>query len=270
LQNDANRRDLTINALYYDPVKREIIDPVGGAKDLKDKRIKAVGVPEQRFEEDQVRKMRAVRFFVSMGGTWDPNTYDALKANPDISKVSKIGIFNELEKGIQKTKNVIEYLTLLDNLGFLTQIFPNLAITKPFINEKDITILIAYLLKNNPEKTLETALKQELKYSRDLTRDIVFLVSLTNFDVQKIVQYKKTQSIVDLKPSQIQRFGQHIGVNFTRFLKFKLSVKNPEELKLKGEDIKKWILQKEIENYNSINEIAASIFSKINNYFILR
>ena len=67
IKGDVKRRDLTINALFYDMGRGEIVDLVGGIADLKKKKIRTVGVPEQRFDEDPLRKLRAVRFAGSVG-----------------------------------------------------------------------------------------------------------------------------------------------------------------------------------------------------------
>ena len=61
-KKDAQRRDFTINGLFYNPVKRELIDYVGGKTDIESKIIRAIGDPEARFEEDYLRLLRAIRF----------------------------------------------------------------------------------------------------------------------------------------------------------------------------------------------------------------
>ena len=61
-RSDAQRRDFTINALFLDPKTREVIDYVGGQGDLRSGIIRAVGVPAQRFQEDALRLLRAIRF----------------------------------------------------------------------------------------------------------------------------------------------------------------------------------------------------------------
>src|SRR5215469_4321438 len=60
-EEDAKRRDFTINGLFYDPATQQLIDYVGGQEDLKAKRIRAIGDPVERFEEDSLRLLRAVR-----------------------------------------------------------------------------------------------------------------------------------------------------------------------------------------------------------------
>src|SRR6266567_5849370 len=61
-EEDARRRDFTINGMFFDPVKNEVIDFVGGRADLKAKMIRAIGDPAQRFAEDRLRMLRAIRF----------------------------------------------------------------------------------------------------------------------------------------------------------------------------------------------------------------
>jgi tRNA nucleotidyltransferase/poly(A) polymerase len=66
-QEDARRRDFTVNALFYDPAEEKVIDYVDGVEDLKLKRLRAVGDPAKRFQEDALRMLRAVRFFAQLG-----------------------------------------------------------------------------------------------------------------------------------------------------------------------------------------------------------
>ena len=66
-EQDATRRDFTINALFYDPATQEVRDYHGGVADLKKRRLRMIGDPEQRYREDPVRMLRAVRFAASRG-----------------------------------------------------------------------------------------------------------------------------------------------------------------------------------------------------------
>ncbi len=78
-REDALRRDFTINALMYDPVRRELLDFVGGQEDLKAGVVRAVGEPEQRFLEDHLRMLRAVRFAARTGFAIEPATFRAIR-----------------------------------------------------------------------------------------------------------------------------------------------------------------------------------------------
>ncbi len=74
LEEDAVRRDLTINALFYDLETGDVIDFVGGMKDLEERQIRMIGDPETRYREDPVRMIRAIRFAVKLGLTIEPKT----------------------------------------------------------------------------------------------------------------------------------------------------------------------------------------------------
>lgn len=82
-QNDAFRRDFTINGMFYDPLQHIIHDYVQGADDLKKKIIRAIGNPYERFLEDRLRMIRAVRFSCRFGFTIDPETQEAIMANAE-------------------------------------------------------------------------------------------------------------------------------------------------------------------------------------------
>ena len=73
-QEDADRRDFTLNALYYDPISEEVIDYHQGVTDLKNRVVRMIGNPEKRYREDPVRMLRAVRFAIKLNGTIDPAT----------------------------------------------------------------------------------------------------------------------------------------------------------------------------------------------------
>jgi putative nucleotidyltransferase with HDIG domain len=77
---DALRRDFTVNGLFYDPLTEKIHDWVGGEKDLRAKIIRTIGAPEERFAEDHLRLLRAVRFAAQLGFEIEPKTFAAIKS----------------------------------------------------------------------------------------------------------------------------------------------------------------------------------------------
>ncbi len=77
-REDARRRDFTINALYYDPDSQEVLDPLEGIKDLEDRQIRLIGTPEDRYREDPVRMLRAIRFKAKLGFEIEENTREAI------------------------------------------------------------------------------------------------------------------------------------------------------------------------------------------------
>ncbi len=77
-REDARRRDFTINALYYDPENEEVLDPLDGVKDLEKRQIRLIGSPEDRYREDPVRMLRAVRFRAKLGFDIEQDTRSAI------------------------------------------------------------------------------------------------------------------------------------------------------------------------------------------------
>ena len=77
-EEDAARRDFTINALYYDPIKEEVIDFHQGVADLKNRVVRMIGDPETRYREDPVRMLRALRFAAKLGARIDPSTQEPI------------------------------------------------------------------------------------------------------------------------------------------------------------------------------------------------
>ena len=121
---DAKRRDFTVNALFFDPKTSRILDFVGGIQDLKAGVIRAIGDPEERFREDALRLLRAIRFKTRLGFELHPETAEAIKSRAKlISKVSPERIRDELTltwTGPRPT----EALVLLSELGILEYILP--------------------------------------------------------------------------------------------------------------------------------------------------
>lgn len=232
IEGDVKRRDLTINALFYDMGTGKIVDLIGGIADLHNKKIRTVGDPIERFDEDALRKLRALRFHSQMGGQWDEATLKALKDNPSLTGVSAERIRDEFVKSLGKAKSTKQYLETTESLKFLSQILPGLSINKPYVDENDYIVLLAYLLKGNSPETIMRTLNK-LKYTGDECKDIAFLVSLQQFKPELIARYKKTQSNTKITPEQILTFGKLISKDFKKFAKFNLKLKRadaPEEL----------------------------------------
>ncbi|MFH0905605.1 MAG: hypothetical protein V1826_02690 [bacterium] len=96
---DAPRRDLTINAIYFNPKTRKYLDYVGGMPDIKNRVIRMIGDPKIRFQEDPIRLLRAVRFKHLLGFKYDPATLRAIQAGARlIKKLSPSIVKKELRK----------------------------------------------------------------------------------------------------------------------------------------------------------------------------
>ena len=120
---DARRRDFTINGMFYDPLEKRVIDYVNGQADLKSRIIRTIGKPAERFGEDHLRMLRAVRFSTQLGFAIETKTFSAICANPkNIAKISGERIRMELE-GILVGPNRAAGAALLIKSGLTEAIF---------------------------------------------------------------------------------------------------------------------------------------------------
>ena len=120
---DAKRRDFTINAMFYDPLQKEVIDYVDGRADLEKRIVRTVGIPKERFDEDYLRMLRAVRFSAQLGFGIEPKTWSAVCANAkNIVRISGERIAMELE-GILISPNRSVGASMLITSGLADAIF---------------------------------------------------------------------------------------------------------------------------------------------------
>jgi len=125
-REDAQRRDFTINGMFYDPLARQVIDYVGGQQDLARRLIRTIGPPQERFAEDYLRMLRAVRFAMRLGFSLDPETEAAIRRYaPHITSISGERIFDELSKMLSRA-SAAGALGKLEELGLAEEILPEL------------------------------------------------------------------------------------------------------------------------------------------------
>ena len=126
-KEDALRRDFTINGLLYDPAAGQVIDHVGGRADLERRVVRAIGDPDDRFAEDLLRMLRAVRFAARFGFSIDPATDAAIRRHaPRIVQVSAERIRDELLH-VLTDGGVAVGLPLLRATGLLAAVLPEVA-----------------------------------------------------------------------------------------------------------------------------------------------
>ncbi|MFN2350622.1 MAG: CCA tRNA nucleotidyltransferase [Kiritimatiellia bacterium] len=125
---DAQRRDFTVNAMFYDPLHDKLSDYVQGQADLRARLIRAVGDPAARFEEDHLRMLRAVRFAATLEFTIDPATAAAIRQSAHrISRISAERIQTELTRTLLEAPRPGDALVLLAELRLLPAILPEVA-----------------------------------------------------------------------------------------------------------------------------------------------
>ena len=127
---DALRRDFTVNGLFYDPIAGELHDWVRGEEDLRSRAIRTIGAPAERFAEDHLRLLRAVRLAAQLGFEIEGSTFAAVKASAgSIRTISAERVRDELLKLFQPP-HASRGLRLLSESGLLDQIWPELAATR--------------------------------------------------------------------------------------------------------------------------------------------
>jgi poly(A) polymerase len=129
-EEDAKRRDFTINGMFYDPIGNEVIDFVGGRADIDARLVRAIGDPAQRFAEDRLRMLRAVRFATVLDYQIDKKTWEALVSNaPAINQISAERIRDELVR-IFVSPHRVRGWDLLDASGLMRAILLELEAMK--------------------------------------------------------------------------------------------------------------------------------------------
>jgi poly(A) polymerase len=125
-QVDARRRDFTVNALFYDPFEDQVLDFVGGIADLQAGCLRAVGDPLQRFREDRLRLLRAIRFAAQLDFHIEPLTWVALcEEAPHLAEISAERIRDEILRMLTQPRAGMAF-RLLDQAGLLPLILPEI------------------------------------------------------------------------------------------------------------------------------------------------
>ncbi len=123
-EEDAQRRDFTINGMFFDPVGQRVVDYVGGQQDLRAKVIRAIGDPGRRFAEDHLRLLRAVRFAARLEFSIEPRTWAAMRqCAPEIGRISPERIRMELEMILRDRSRAVG-IELLHEAGLLSHLWP--------------------------------------------------------------------------------------------------------------------------------------------------
>ena len=182
---DASRRDFTINGMFYDPMKKKVIDYVSGRADLEKELIRTIGEPAERFGEDYLRMLRAVRFSTQLGFAIEPKTFSAICSNSKhIVKISGERIAMELE-AILVSPNRSTGVSLLMKSGLAEAIFPEFCseraesavkVLNQLRKKTDFPLALACFFAGCPtEFAMEKC--RVLKLSRSQTKHLKFLLT---------------------------------------------------------------------------------------------
>ena len=212
-EEDAQRRDFTINGMFFDPLTEEILDFVGGQEDLQKKIIRAIGDPQKRFAEDRLRMIRAVRFAARFGFTIESKTAEAIKkyAHLLFPSVSMERVWQEFNKMI----HIDQALLKMREFGLLQTIFPQVDFShleecvKPFPKFPKETPTILYLREILPDT------KNLIVYMKASNQDQKLLdyFDKTNHDLYDWTQFYKSPHhslFLEIEKAKGHDIGEHI------------------------------------------------------------
>lgn len=237
-QEDAKRRDFSINALYFN-TKGEIFDYFNGLEDLKSKKVIFIGDAKTRIEEDNLRILRYFRFFQRFGGkTHNKETLNIIGANINLLKnLSGERIFNELSK-IFSNKKAEQSFNTMQSLGVFKQIFGfELAKNKPLIFSSYILNFLCFINSLNELKEISS----RLKFANNLSNILKILINLRQ--EYKNLEEKDINKIAYIYGKKITKyFITYCFINEKNTLNKKLKFLKILKIKpfpVKGKDLKK-------------------------------
>ena len=233
IEGDVLRRDLTINALFFDLGTSEIVDLVGGVDDLKNGIIRTVGNAENRFNEDRLRILRAIRFAARFSNGLHSGIIDALGKDSGLNGISAERIRDEFLKGLKSANSTVFFLEMLDSFNLFDWIFPNMVVNKKFIEDKDPIVVLATLLKNHEWVKLRKDLNK-LTFSTSEIKAIELLTALHKLDIDTAVMFKNILKNSGVSSDQLRNFGGREGISsqlLDAFEEFELSVDGDEVMK---------------------------------------
>jgi len=242
IEDDCKRRDLTINALFYDIKNKQIIDLVGGIDDIKNGIIRAVGDASQRFIEDRLRILRIFRFAARTGGKIDDKTSEAIKKDNRLKgvsikdDVSQERIWEEMVKAFKQAKSYKKYLEFFNEFDMWQQVFPSSKINTDIEEANKLTSYIANLFKFEDTKGLETRMIQNYKIDGDTASIVVFLIDLLKLTTDNALELYKRKVRCHCTVAQIIDWLDTCEIHnkiFIRFIDYVPSV-SAEDLMAKG------------------------------------
>ena len=191
-EEDAQRRDFTINGMFYDPLQSLVLDYVEGQSDLQRQLIRAIGDPRERFREDKLRLLRAIRFAATLKFDLDPHTADAIRTMAaEITVVSAERIAQEWKRMLTHP-NRLDALRLASATGLLGYVFPE---ALPMLGSDDTArhswdlawSAVAGLQQPRFELVLATWLCGVPQYSAAAAQSLCWRLRLSNEETARIV-----------------------------------------------------------------------------------
>lgn len=254
IDKDVLRRDLTINALFYDIGKGEVVDLVGGLKDIQDQKIRTVGKAADRFAEDPLRKLRALRFAGRTGSKLEAETADAILTDNSLEGVSPERIRDEFKKSIESAKKVKDYLKMVSEFNLWSVMFPTLQVNETFVESSLWLVQLAMLFGDNEREQIKKEMNK-MTFTSDETDSVLFLKSLMSFKAEDVFDLYKEHERAGIDKNNIIVFAKinRLDLKLVRaFLKYKPTTDGNEVMKkygVKGPQIGEKIKELEAEKF---------------------
>lgn len=247
IDQDVKRRDLTINALFYDIDKGEVVDLVGGIGDIEKNVVRTVGSAVERFDEDKLRILRALRFAARVGSELDKDIQDAIKQDKTpISgnglSLSQERIRDEFIKGIKQSQSVAYFTQLITKYNLWDWVFGRLVVTvEPLVETKDPIVLIAILLRSNEPGLVEKTLTNQLRYTVEESREIAFLIRFIQLG-SEVYKLRERFDVIRMSDETLVTFANLMKIPnkiVDTFLKYRITTSGDKLLKqgFKGREI---------------------------------
>lgn len=239
-EEDAQRRDFTINGMFFDPLNQQVLDFVGGQEDLRNRVVRAIGNPQERFKEDKLRLLRAIRFTAALDFQLDPATADAIRLmSAQVSVVSAERIAQEWRRMLTHPRRAaaVEWARRTD---LLSRIFPE---TAPMLFEN--TVESQELWKqsaeavdslNQPrfEVALSTWLADVPEYDATSAEQLCRRLKLSNDELDRIVWLRSNRDAL-------------VGARSFPLAKLKRLLAHPYFLDLLSQTCARLIAQKKVQ-----------------------
>lgn len=257
IDKDVLRRDLTINALFYDIESEKVVDLVGGVADIQSNTIRTVGRAQERFDEDPLRKLRALRFAGRTGSKLEKNTAEAIISDNSLKDISSERIRDEFKKSVESAKSAKFYLNMVSEFSLWGVMFPDVEINKTFLDTNSWLLQITQLFGDNPEELLKKELNK-MSFSNQEIDAIIFFKRFLELKPEEAFQLSKEWSISKLDKRLLLDFAKinRMDLKLVKaFLKYKPTTNGGQVMKefgLKGPAIGDKIKEIETEKFKQL------------------
>ncbi len=263
IEDDCNRRDLTMNALFYDIKNKQIVDLVGGIDDIKKGIARAVGDASQRFIEDRLRILRIFRFAARTGGKIDTKTSEAIRKDNRLKgigpkdDVSQERIWEEMKKAFKQAKSYKHYLEFFNEFDMWVEVFPGSKINTDIVESHELTSYISNLFKFEDTSKLENKMILDYKIESDISSKVVFLIDLLKLSPENAFDMYKRKIRCHVTSYQIIDWLDTCGIHnriFIRFIDYVPTVSAEDLMSqgFKGKALGDEIKRLEIENFKKL------------------